>query len=149
MAAMPVHAIDVGDAAPPFELETLDGRKVNYNEIKGKKPMLLVFWATWCPACKEEIPRLKSVYSDFKSKGLSFLAINVGINDSVKKAEKYVEKHGIDYPVAYDEGSSVTRIYRVHGTPTVMVLDKNGIVRYRSSSAPQDLSKHFDALLAD
>ena len=60
----------IGDFAPDFSLKTMDGVAVNMSELKGKKPLLLVFWATWCPNCKNEIPKINKLYNQFKQKGL-------------------------------------------------------------------------------
>jgi len=142
-----VRAAAVEDRAPGFNLETLDGTQVAYDDIRGNKPLFIVFWATWCPVCKEEVPALKSLYDQFKERGLEFLAVNVGINDSAKKAGRYVEKYGITYPVAFDNGSAVTKKYGVMGTPTIVIVDKGGTIRYFSAAVPTDLDDHFDSLM--
>jgi peroxiredoxin len=142
-----VRAADVDDPAPGFKLETLDGQQVKYDDIRGNKPLFIVFWATWCPVCKEEVPALKSLYGQFKDRGLEFLAVNVGINDSAKKAARYVDKYGITYPVAFDNGSAVTKKYGVMGTPTIVIVDRGGTIRYFSAAVPTDLGDHFDSLM--
>ncbi|MBI3585160.1 MAG: TlpA family protein disulfide reductase [Nitrospinae bacterium] len=141
------HATEIGNPAPDFSLKTLNGEDIRLSDYKGKNPVYIIFWATWCPACKEEIPKLKEIYSQFQSKGLTMLAINVGINDSAKKAALYKEKHNLPYPVLFDNDSLVTKLYNVMGTPTMIVIDKSGIIRYRSSATPDDLDKHFDKLI--
>lgn len=126
---------------------TIDGQRAALEDYTGKRPLLLVFWATWCPACKEEIPKLKETYATFTPRGLGFLAINVGINDSLNKAAEYRKRHGLPYPVAFDEGSRITRAYRVVGTPTILIVDRQGIIRYRGSLVPPDLEQHFPRLV--
>lgn len=140
-------AVEVGDAAPDFEIKTEAGKLFRMEEVKGKSPVFLVFWATWCPVCKEEIPKLKEIYSTFKPRGMDFLAINVGINDSQKKVVRYVKKYGIDYPVAFDSGSKITKLYGVMGTPTIMIVDRSGFVKFKGAVVPDDLGDHFDNLL--
>lgn len=141
------HATEIGNPAPEFNLKTLDGRSIRLSDYKGKNPVYLIFWATWCPACKEEIPKLKDIYSKFQPKGLIMLAVNVGINDSAKKAALYKEKHNLPYSVLFDNDSLVTKLYNVMGTPTMVIMDKKGIIRYHSSATPDDLAKHFDKLI--
>jgi peroxiredoxin len=143
----PARAVDVDELVPDFELSTLGGGSFSYGDIKGEKPLFLVFWATWCSECKREVPRLKEVYSRFNPKGLSFLAVNVGVNDSADRAGRYVKKYGLTYPVAFDEGSRITREFGVMGTPTVIIVDRQGVVRYRSSAVPEDLGEHYDDLV--
>lgn len=137
----------VGDVSPPFVLKTIDGSMVRSNDIKGKKPMFLVFWATWCSICREEIPNLKKIYSTFEPKGMGFVAINIGVNDSLTRVKRFIAKYKIAYPVAFDEGSRVTKRFNIHGTPTIIIVDKRGIVRYRSASIPDDFEKYFQGLI--
>jgi len=122
--------VGVGDKAPAFQATTLDGQKVSLDNPEGK-PMFLVFWATWCPFCEEAIPRLKEIYSTYSPKGLTFLAINPAVNDSLRKTRLYVEKFHINYPVIYDEGATIAKSFGINGVPTVVIVDKNGIVRHR------------------
>lgn len=147
VAATPAWSLGVGEAAPDFKLTTLDGKPVALADFKGKKPLMLIFWASWCPACKKEIPQVNRLAADFGPKGLAVLGVNVGVNDSAAKAMAYRDKYGLDYPVAFDEGSKVTRAFGVAGTPTVVIADKSGIVRYRGSAVPDDLMQHFARLM--
>jgi peroxiredoxin len=142
-----VFAIGVGDRVPKFDMVQLDGTKIESEDIIGNNPILLVFWATWCPNCKKEIPTLKKIYQEFNPKGMKILAINVGVNDTRARAVKYKAKYKIDYPVVFDIGSRFTRSVNVQGVPTVIVVDKKGIVRYRSYVVPEDLDNNFDELM--
>ncbi len=146
MAAAPAWSLDVGDPSPGFALETLEGKPVALADFKDKSPVMMVFWATWCPICKEELPQIKKIAADFGPQGLAVLGINVGVNDSPRKAKVYHERYELNYPVAFDHGSEVSRAFGVAGTPTVVILDKRGIVRYRAAAVPQDLGEHFASL---
>lgn len=146
LMAATAGAAGVGDPIPEFELKTLAGNTVNSAEVKDKSPMMLMFWATWCPFCSKEIPGFKKLFSEYGSKGMVFLAVNPGINDSVAKVERFVKDNKIDYPVAMDKGAAVTKKFQVRGAPTIIVVDKRGIVRYRGSTVPNDLGEHFAAL---
>ena len=140
-------ALDVGDPAPSFEGQTTGGDRIVSAEMKGKSALFLVFWATWCPVCKTEIPKIKDIHAKYATKGMPMIAIDVGVNDSLKKVEKYLEANQITYPVIFDEGSTITKLYGVRGTPTVVIVDKGGIVRYHSAAIPDDLKDHFTALI--
>lgn len=146
-AAGPAWSVEVGQAAPDFRLMTLDGAPVSLADFKGKKPLMILFWATWCPLCKEEVPKVNRIAADFGPRGLAVLAINVGVNDSAGKAGAYRKKYRLDYPVAFDQGSAVTRAFGVAGTPTILITDKKGIVRYRSAAVPDDLKENFLRLM--
>lgn len=141
-------ALDVGEKAPAFLMKTVNGdsfEQLSNGEDSG--PAMLIFWATWCPVCKEEIPHVKEIKEEFSKKGLRVLAVNVGVNDSEARVQKFRAKYKMDYPVSFDSGSKVTKQYGVMGTPTVMIIDKNGVVKYKSPSLPDNLGEHFDSLL--
>ncbi len=145
-AAAPAWSLDVGEPSPGFALETLEGQPVSLADFKDKSPVMIVFWATWCPICKKELPQIKKIAADFGPQGLAVLGINVGVNDSPRKAQAYHERYDLNYPVAFDHGSKVSRAFGVAGTPTVVILDKRGIVRYRAAAVPEDLGDHFTSL---
>ncbi len=142
-----VFAVDVGDPAPGFVLERTDGTVLRSDALKGKKPLMLVFWATWCPSCKVEIPRLKEVHTALRPKGLELIAVNVGVNDSPGRTKRFMKKYDISYPVGFDEGSRITRRFGILGTPTVILVDRSGVVRYRSSGVPSNLEQNFNILM--
>lgn len=130
--------IDVGEKAYPFKLLTIDGKEMELESFAKDKVTLLVFGATWCPACRHEIPLLKSYYNQFKDKGLNVLGID--IQESEKKVKSFVEKQQIDYPVALDLNADIARLYKVIGIPLNIILDKNGIIVYKENKPP---SKEF------
>jgi len=139
-------AADVGEECPKFTLKIIDGEKVQSDAIKGKNPLLLVFWATWCSPCKEKIFELKKIYSEFQPKGLKIIAINPCINDSLKKVKRFIKKHKISYPVFLDEGSIITKRFKINGLPTIVIVNKDGIIRYRAHELPKDFRKDFKSL---
>lgn len=135
-------AVRKGDKAPAVDASTLDGKTVSSKELKDGESLLLFFWATWCPYCIDEIPKISDAYKTLGPKGMKFLAVNPGINDSRKKIEKYVEKYQIPYPVVFDSGAKITKSFGIRGAPTYVILDKDGIVRYRGNKMPKDLAAH-------
>ena len=141
-----LHAVEIGEQIPSFSLTTLDGKAMASENIVGKQALFLVFWATWCPLCKDEIPHINEMAAEFTPKGMLFLGVNVGVNDSEKKIRRYAEKYNMQYPLYFDKGSELTKQFTVKGTPTVIIVDKSGIVRYRDFVAPKDLGTHFDML---
>ncbi len=80
---------------------------------------------------------------------MKLLAINTGINDSLEKVTHYQQKYGLSYPLIFDKTSEITQLYDVMGTPTQLIVDINGIVRYLSSRVPENLEQHMDALLTN
>jgi peroxiredoxin len=123
--------VGVGDKAPAFVATTIDGQKVSLDNSRIEKPVFLVFWATWCPFCEAAIPRLKEIYAAYGQKDVTFIAINPGVHDSLRKTQLYVEKYKIPYPVVYDEGGTIAKSFGINGVPTVIIVDKKDIVRHR------------------
>ena len=126
--------IDVGKKAVSFKLQTIDGKEIELESFAKDKVTLLVFGATWCPACRHEIPLLKEYYSEFKDDGLNVLSID--IQESAKKVKSLVDKKKIDYPVVLDSKADVARLYKVIGIPLNVVLDKNGVIVYKGNRPP-------------
>jgi len=138
--------VGVGDPSPSFALETIESGVVRSDDFRGEKGMFLVFWATWCSTCREEIPELKRIYGITAARGVGFVAVNIGLSDSLTRVKGYVAKHGVTYPVAYDGGSHVTKMFRVRVTPTIIILDQEGVICYRSAFVPRDLQEYFHDL---
>src|SRR6266498_810503 len=81
IAAVPVYAVEVGEPVPDFTVRTFDGNNLSRSALAGK-PMLLVFWNTWCPDCMRELPIISRLAQRFVPRGLAILAVNTGLNDS-------------------------------------------------------------------
>ncbi len=134
----------LGDLAPDFELTKVSGEKVSFESLKGK-PAVLVFWLYYCPVCEEEAPHINKLNAEFKSKGVQVLGINVG--ESEARTQSGIKEFGIQYDVARDEGTKVSQKYNVLGTPTVVFLDKDGIVRYYGNELPKDYAERLNKLI--
>lgn len=126
------------EQAPPFTLTTLDGKSFSLAEFSGKKPVFLFFWATWCPICKKEIPRIKALHANFGN-DIEILAINTGFNDSIENTHHYQTRHNIPYAIAFDLHSEISKRYGVYGTPTQIVIDIDGKIRYQGHHFPPGL----------
>ncbi len=136
----------IGNRAPDFQLVRVDGSPISLADLNGQ-PSVLVFWTAWCPACKEEAPHINELASQYEPRGVRVLGIN--IQDSVARTEGGIKEFGIRYAVARDADASITRRYNVIGTPTIIFLDRNGVVRYTGHELPQDLGPRLDSLLAE
>ena len=136
---LPFAYSDAGNAgdglqekAPDFTLKDLQGRKFRLSENKGK-PVLLIFGATWCPYCLEEIPRLKEIYADYGKRGL--IMVNIDIQESRDKVSRFANKYKLPYRVLLDETAEVAGNYGVQGVPTMVLLDRNGMILCRQCRA--------------
>ena len=135
----------VGNTAPAFNLTKMDGSDVALADLRGK-PSVLIFWTAWCPVCKEEAPHFNALAEQYEPRGVQVLGIN--IQDSIPRTQGGIKDFGIRYAVARDPDASVARRYRVAGTPTIIFLDRQGVVHYFGNELPADYSARLDALLA-
>ncbi len=137
----------VGDQLIPFTATGMDGEKIDTATFVGKKPVLFVFWASWCPNCKQEVPKISDLIVKYQDRGMGFLGINVAANESVPRARKFMKKNNISYPVIYDEKFELSRKYKVFGVPTVIIADKSGKVIFRNAYVPEISEENFQRLL--
>lgn len=141
--AAPVREAKVGSLAPEFELAKLDGAKISSADFAGK-PAVLVFWTAWCPSCKEEAPHINKLAAEYQSKGVRVVGINIG--EGAARVNEGIKDFGIEYEVVRDADTQVAKTYKVVGTPTVVFLDKKGVVRYFGNELPKDYAARLDAL---
>lgn len=141
-------AVKVGDEAPVFEATTLTGQRINSADLKHNNPMLIVFWASWCPYCVRDVQKLNNLYESYHPKGLVMVAINPGVNDSVRKIEQFIKNHGATYPIVFDNGAAITRKFGVFGAPTYFVVDKSGFIRFRGNELPSSIEQLIEMSLA-
>ena len=124
-----LNEISVGKPFPELEFEDLKGNTVNISKLKGKV-VLIGFWATWCGPCLGETPHLLSVYEEFKDKGLEIIGIS--LDSDRQKLENYLETNQITWPNYFDGKSwsnEISTRFGVHGIPTILLIDREGIVR--------------------
>ena len=111
--------------SPDFQVTTLSGERVTKQQLKGK-PTLLMFWATWCGICRDELPWIHKLDARANAMGLQIVA--VAFADDKKTVEKYVEEHEstFSFPTAFDANNEVASKFQVRATPTFFLLDGNG-----------------------
>ena len=117
--------------APDFELVDVDGDKHRLSDYRGK-PLIINFWATWCPPCREEMPSMNRAWHKVKD-DVSMLAINVGEDEDTIFI--FSADYPIDFPVLLDSSGAVIREWPVKGLPTTFVLDREGNIRYTAVGA--------------
>lgn len=133
------------ELAPNFDISTIENKPFSLANFKGEKPVYLFFWATWCPICKKEIPRVKALQEEFGDK-IEVLAINIAVNDSVANVRQYQKDHELNYSLAFDQDSKISKKYGVIGTPTQVVIDIDGNIRYLGHQYPVGLESFIKQL---
>ena len=134
-------ALETGDFAPAFELNGLDGKPLRLADYRGKKAVYLVFWNTWCSYCIKKTPRYRKLQEAFGDR-VEIIAVNTTWSDSIEKVEQFQQRFEINYPVAMDEGESLTERYAVSRVPTEFIIDIDGRIRYRNG-VPEHLAAHI------
>ncbi|MFP5214119.1 MAG: redoxin domain-containing protein [Acidobacteriota bacterium] len=132
-----------GEKAPEFQLNDINGKQVQLSALKSEHPVLVYFWATWCPYCIQVKPKVAELHTAIPESSLGIVSINVGGGDSLERLKKYQEKNPAPYPVLYDGDGKVTRAYKVQGIPMFYLIDKSGDVLYKGNTLPtvEDLKK--------
>jgi peroxiredoxin len=123
-----------GERVPDFTLAAVGGEPVSLRTFLGKRPVFLVFWASWCPECRAAIPKINALRKGPLGATAQILAID--FRESRAKVEATVRSHGIRYPVLLDETGQVTQAYGVLGVPTYVLIDGRGRVIYRENVLP-------------
>lgn len=122
-------AIVVGDQAVLTEFTNFDGTKVSPADLKGR-PVLLYFWASWCPTCYKEMPMMQKTYNKYKDKGFVILAIN--IREERANAEKFYKRHGFDFPSGSINAAYLANYPGIRATPTWFLIDRAGVISAKS-----------------
>jgi thiol-disulfide isomerase/thioredoxin len=130
--------IPVGSAAPGAVVESLDGKPVDLARWVGKTPVLIEFWATWCPQCKALEPAMVAAQKKYGGR-VKFLAVAVSVNQSPALVGRYAKKHAIPAEILFDRMGAATDAYDVPATSYVVVLDRAGKVVYTGQGGEQDL----------
>jgi len=123
-----LHPIPGTPPAPDFSLQDIDGKTHTLKSYRGKV-VVLNFWATWCPPCREELPSMERAFVKLKDKDVILLGVDVGEDSDT------IFTFSADYPVSFplllDIDSTVIKSYGVVGLPTTYVIDKRGRLVYR------------------
>jgi thiol-disulfide isomerase/thioredoxin len=127
VAAAPVFAVTTSASAPDFKLAARGGKDVTLSSLKGQVVMIN-FWATWCGPCRQEMPLLEKIHKKYKPMGFTMLGVNV--EPDPKAAEAWLAKEmPVTFPIAFDTKSEVSKLYKVAGMPSTVIVDRKGKVR--------------------
>jgi thiol-disulfide isomerase/thioredoxin len=128
--------IMLGTEAPAAAVTTLDGKPANLSQHVGKGPVVMEFWATWCPVCKELEPAMAALTTKYAGK-VTFVNVAVSVNQSPALVQRYVTNHKMGGVQYFDTKGDATGLYDVPATSYVVVISKAGKVVYTGVGGDQ------------
>jgi peroxiredoxin len=131
--------------APTFTATTPDGADVRFPDDYRGMPVVIRFWADWCPYCKGEMQAIERVYRKQREHGLRVLALNVGQDRATVAA--FIKEIGVSYPALLDEESAIARQYGVVGLPTTYFVGADGRIKAKVVGETDEAT--FERLAAD
>lgn len=120
-----IPAPRTGFPAPDFNLVNLDGQEVQLSDFRGH-PVVVNFWASWCPPCRAEMPAFQQIFSEYKDQGFVFLAINS--QESRANAFDFTQSRALTFPILLDEDGEVSNRYRVMSLPSTFFINRDGLI---------------------
>lgn len=129
----------IGQLAPDFELDTLNGGRLRLSDLRGQ-PLVLNFWASWCSPCRREVPALIRAQNRHADAGLLIIGLN--IEEPPAAAQDFVDEFGVQFPIPMDRDGAVYRAYGyagLVGPPRTFFVDADGIItKIYAGQAPDE-----------
>ena len=129
----------ISKPAPDFSLQSLSGDTISLAGFRGKKAVVVAYWASWCGPCKIELPELKQFYEHFHKNNANFEILAISIDEEKSAAEKYAAAEQLPFPVLFDPQSKTASAYTVEAIPTTFVIDKTGKIIYAHTGMEQGM----------
>lgn len=135
--------VEKGNIAPDFTLSGFqlapddatgemvykDLQNVSLSDFRGKV-VFLNLWATWCPACRYEMPQMERMYQDYQYGGLVILAVEVEQREGLERVRELVKEHNLSFPILLDSGN-IARLYKITAHPTTFLIGRDGVIQER------------------
>jgi len=109
-------------------LATPGGDEITLSDLLGY-PVIINFWASWCPPCRAEMPAFQQVYEEYQDRGLIIAAVNATNQDSRSDAVDFAATNHLTFPILLDISGSASRSYNLHSLPTTVFVDREGVIQ--------------------
>lgn len=129
-------------------IKITSGESITLSDYKGKKPVYLKFWASWCGPCMREMPHFQNAHETFGS-SIQFISINLGINDSLDDLNRVVKKFDLTMPTTIDDDGRLAQTFKFVGTPYHLLFDKNMNLVHRGHKANETLDNKLALVSTD
>jgi peroxiredoxin len=130
--------LEVGATAPAASVVRLDGTTTNLTDYYGDKPVVLEFWATWCPLCKQLEPSMQSARARHAG-AVRFVSVGVPANQTAEKQRMYVDKQHLTGDYVFDKDGAAIAAFKVPHTSYIVIVDRDRKVVYTGVGADQDI----------
>jgi thiol-disulfide isomerase/thioredoxin len=147
LAAQTQIGIEVGAEPAPLALDVIAGAdetaaeavdRIDLSDAFGERPVVLQFWATWCPKCEALEPRMIEAHREFGDR-VDFYAVAVAVGQNPRRIARHLEDHPLPFPMLWDEDGEATRRFQAPTTSYVVILDADGRVAYTGVDSDQDI----------
>ncbi len=128
------QGVETGKHVPDLDLKLLNGKTLGAKQLQGKV-VVQMYWATWCPYCRADLPEMQRIYLSLQAKGLEIIALS--IDESDKTVREFWKSKNYSFPVAMRSNAYFERYGRIGTTPTYFIIDREGVLRQRINGAPE------------
>lgn len=125
--------------SPSTQIRLMNGRQVNLGSYRGKKAVVLDFWATWCGPCQQSMPVVDQLAKAYRGREVEFFAVNMAENEA--EIRSFVRQKNLTLPVALDPSGSLAKAFGVTGIPHLVVIGKDGTVKGTHTGADKNLQQ--------
>jgi thiol-disulfide isomerase/thioredoxin len=146
LSAQDVIGIPVGETPPAVTLENLDGDTVSLARWVGKKPVIVEFWATWCPICEALLPRMEAAQKKYGDRA-EFVVVAVAVNQSKNSVRRHLNRHPMPFTFLWDGNGAAVRAFQAPSTSYIAVLDAKGRVVYTGVGEDQNIEAAMETAL--
>jgi len=131
--------LPVGSAAPTaVQVQNLDGQPVSLSPRIGQKPVLIEFWATWCPLCHALLPRMEAAHRKYGDK-VDFVVVAVGVNETPQSIKRHLVQSPMPFEPLWDGNGAAVRAFEAPSTSYIVGVDATGKVAYTGLGDAQDI----------